>query len=395
VLGDSSPDASDLKSVVSLVEVEKDHAQIEEAILKAIGLIGGVGRYVNKGNKVLIKPNFCADKLSSSGVTTNLKIVDGLIKLVLEAGGSPIIGEGSIYPLSTSKVFEKLGVYELGTKYGIDVVDLNEDEIAEVSVPNPLILETVRIAKTALTCDKIISVAKLKMHEIVKVSLSLKNMKGVLPGIEKHVTHRKGLEKAIADLCSIIRPTMAVIDGIVGSAGATALMVKPVESNLILAGNDPVAVDAIASYIMGFNPSEISVLKYASMKGLGTANIKNINVKGEELENLRLKITPLFSKEKFKDRFFRYFQLKINKLFYKTAYPITRILPKDYPTMYCVGDVKISLDRNACTKCGRCVLVCPNDAVLLKKGYPRINVGACSGCLYCIEACSSGAISSL
>jgi len=395
VLGDSSSHVSDLKSVVSLVEVEKGHAEIEEATIEAIGLIGGIGRYVNKGDKVLIKPNFCTAKLSSSGVTTNLKIVDGLIKLVLEVGGSPIIGEGSIYPLSTSKVFEKLGVYELGTKYGVDVMDLNEDEIAEVSVPNSLILETIRIAKTALTCDKIISVAKLKMHEIVKVSLSLKNMKGVLPGIEKHVTHRKGLEKAIADLCSIIKPTMAVIDGIEGGAGATALMGKPVESNLILAGNDPVAVDAIASYIMGFNTSEIGVLKYASIKGVGTANIQNINVKGEELENLRLKIAPLFSKEKFKDRFFRYFQRKINNVFYKAACPITRILPKVYPTMYCVGDLKISFDRNACNKCGRCVLVCPNGAVFLEKGYPRINVGACKSCLYCIEACSSEALSSL
>jgi uncharacterized protein (DUF362 family)/ferredoxin len=395
VLGDSSPDASDLKSVVSLVEVEKDHAEIEEAITKAIGLIGGVGRYVNKGDKVLVKPNFCTAKLSSSGVTTNLEIVDGLVKLVLEVGGSPIIGEGSIYPFSTSRVFEKLGAYELGTKYGIDVVDLNEDEIAEVSVPNPLVLKSIRIAKTALTCDKIISVAKLKMHEIVKVSLSLKNMKGVLPGIEKHVTHRKGLEKAIADLCSIIKPTLAVIDGIVGGAGATSLMGKPVGSNLILAGNDPVAVDAVASYIMGFNPGEIGVLKYASMKGVGTANIQNIKVRGEELENLRLKIAPLFSKQKFKDRLFRYFQRKIDNMFYRTTYPITRILPKAYPTMYCIGDLKISFDRNACTKCGRCVLVCPNGAIFLEKGYPKINVAACKSCLYCIEACSFGALSSL
>ena len=378
--------------------VKKGYEEVEDTIREAINLIGGVKNYVKKGEKVLIKPNFCVAKPASSGVTTNPKIVEELIKILLEIDANPIVGEGSAYPLNTRKIFKKLGIYELGTKYGVDIVDLNEDEIAEVLVPNYLVLKKIRIAKTALTCNKILSVAKLKTHELVGATLSLKNMKGVLPGIEKHVSHRKGLEKAIADLCSVVKPTLAIIDGIIGSAGASSFTGKPVKSSLILTGNDPVAVDAVSSYIMGFNPGEMDVVRHASMKGVGVADISNISVTGEDLEGLRLKIAPLFTKTKLKDRFIRYVEVKINDVFHRSAYPVAQFFRKipetSFVTFY-AAKTKILLNKNACNKCNVCVLACPNEAIDSENGYPQIRVEMCEDCPYCVEACPSNALTLL
>ena len=123
------------------------------------------------------------------------------------------------------------------------------------------------------------------------VTLSLKNMMGVVS--PKGQIHRS-LSKKIADLVSLVKPRLAVIDGIIGGEGHE-LAKKPVEMNLVIAGLDPVAVDTVGAAVMDFNPKKAEHLTLAAKKGLGTCDLDKIRVLGEPIEKVKKRFKPSFS----------------------------------------------------------------------------------------------------
>jgi uncharacterized protein (DUF362 family) len=171
-------------------------------------------------------------------------------------------------------------------------MDLNTDEFVEVYPPSPLSLKKVRVAKTALE-STIISVPKLKPHRMATVTLSLKNMMGALAS--KGTMHAGvSLSKNIADLASILKPSIAVVDGIIAGQGHETSG-NPIQLNIVIAGTDPVAVDAVGAAVMGIKPAEVKHLVYAEKKGLGTSSIDKITVLGEPIEKVKRKFNRSLS----------------------------------------------------------------------------------------------------
>ncbi len=233
---------------------------------------------------VLIKPNYINAKHPSTGITTDSRVIEGVIKFLKQHKvKNLVIGEGSGFA-DTFEAFRIAGVDAVADRWGVRLIDLNEDELVEVSPPNPLALKKVKIAKTALE-STIISVPKLKLHRIAKVTLSIKNMIGTIA--PKGTIHNHLSEK-IADLASILKPTVAVVDGIIAGEGHETSG-NPVEMNLVLAGTDPVAVDAVGAAVMGVPPDTVKHLCLAEQKGLGTCNLKKITVVGEPINKVRRK----------------------------------------------------------------------------------------------------------
>jgi uncharacterized protein (DUF362 family) len=152
-----------------------------------------------------------------------------------------------------------------------------------VTPTNPLSLNKVKISKTALN-NTIVSVPKLKLHGSAGVTLSIKNMMGVMS--PKGSMHRGNLSKNIADLASHVKPSLAVVDGIIAGEGHETSG-KPVEMNLVIAGKDPVAVDTVGAAVMGVSPRSVKHLLYAEQKGLGTYNLREIEVIGEPIEKVK------------------------------------------------------------------------------------------------------------
>ena len=128
---------------------------------------------------------------------------------------------------------------------------------------------------------------ELKTHSMAKTTLSMKNMMGII--FPKSIMHSKIHEK-IADLVSVLRSKMKfqIIDGIIGSNGSE-LGGKPIQMDLIIAGEDPVAVDTVGSVVMRFNPDKIGYLSYAEKKGLGTADLNDIEIIGSKIEEVAAK----------------------------------------------------------------------------------------------------------
>jgi uncharacterized protein (DUF362 family) len=235
--------------------------------------------------QILIKPNYLNARHPSTGITTDSRVVDGIITFLrARKNENIIIGEGSGFA-DTFHAFNVAGIDTVAERWHVKLVDLNKDEFVEVHPPHPLSLKRVKVAKTALE-STIISVPKLKLHRIATVTLSLKNMMGALAA--KGSMHTGRLSKNIADLASVLPPHIAVIDGIIAGEGHENSG-KPVEMNLVIAGTDPVAVDAVGTAVMGISPSEVKHLVLAQEKGLGTCNLDEITVLGEPIDGVKRK----------------------------------------------------------------------------------------------------------
>jgi len=282
-------------AIVSIVSLHKDN--VEAAVRKAVSLTDGFDNLGWKGAEVLIKPNSVLPVKTGTGIVTDVRVVEAVTKMALEKNPKKvIIGEGSSVGYDFKErwnsihCMEVTGVMEVGRKLGVEVIDLNQDEQVQVEVPDAFVMERFAIAKTALEADITISVPVIKTHIRTGITCGLKNMKGVLPGDEKKRTHKLGLDKGIVDLNRVAKPTFTVVDAIVGVQGAWsshADEVDRVHLNLICAGSDVVAVDAVCATIAGFDIKDVLHVQLAAEANLGVADMDLIEVRGERIETVK------------------------------------------------------------------------------------------------------------
>ncbi len=267
------------------VAIVKGTDPVQQTV-QALTMIGSdVDAALSQNKPILIKPNYLNSKAPSTGVTTDGRVIEGVVKFLKEKGQDVVIGEGSGFG-DTFEAFRVAGVDVVAQRYDVPLVDLNKDEFVEIYPPDALSLKKVRVAKTAV--DRVIvSVPKLKLHRIVGVTLSLKNMMGALA--TKGVMHAGfSLSENIVDLASVLTPRLAVVDGIIAGEGHENSG-SPVEMNLVIAGTDPVAVDSVGAMIMGVLPEDVKHLVLAEKKGLGTCHLDQITVVGEPVEGVQRK----------------------------------------------------------------------------------------------------------
>ncbi len=270
---------------MSRVAVLKGTSPVETTA-KALEMIrSDLDTILSSEKPILIKPNYINSKHPSTGVTTDGRVVEGIVKFLRECRVEEIIiGEGSGWA-DTFQAFEVAGIDKVAERWNVRLVDLNKDEFVEVHPPNPLSLRRVNVAKAALE-SVIVSVPKLKPHRMATVTLSLKNMMGALAS--KGSMHNGHLSENIADLASVLRPSLSVVDGIIAGEGHETSG-NPVEMNLVIAGADPVAVDAVGAAAMSIPPTDVKHLVLAERKGLGTCSLEKISVLGEPIERVKRK----------------------------------------------------------------------------------------------------------
>ncbi len=285
----------------SLVSVVRDGGNVESAVREAVQLAGGLEDLISSKSKVLIKPNIASRDRSGTGKITDVRVTEAVAKIVLERKPARmVIGEGSAvgydFPdlQDTMMALEESGTKAMAEKLGVPVVDLNRDSHGEVEIPQPLVMKTVKIARTVLESDVIVSIPVMKTHIRSAVTLSLKNMKGVMPGAEKRKTHKLGLEQAIADLNAVVKPHFAVMDGLVGMEGLWEYPDDCVRPGLVGASRDPVALDSVFARIMGVEVQDVMHLQYCQGRGLGVADPKEIEVVGIPILEVRRPFRPAF-----------------------------------------------------------------------------------------------------
>ena len=290
---------------MSLVKVQGE--AVDAAVRSAVDLAGGLGGLISSSSRVLVKPNLWAPQRSGSGSITDARVTEAVARLVLDHGPARVVigeGCGAGYDnkgWSTEEAFSVSGTRDVAERLGLPLRNLNTDAFEEVAIPGCLVMDRVRIARTVLESDVIISVPVLKSHVRTHATLSLKNMKGVIPGAEKRKTHRLGLDQAIVDLNSVVCPHFVVLDAVVGMQGLWDYPADSVPMGLILAGEHALSVDCVGARLMDIEPGNVLHLRHMAQREGVDVDDLDIRVVGESVEAHRRTFKTSF--QAFSERF--------------------------------------------------------------------------------------------
>ncbi len=262
-----------------------DDERVHQMVKEAVDLLGGLETIVRPGQTVALKPNVVTGTLSGPGVTTDNRVVEAMIRLCQEAGAGMVkVVEGAGYFTETGKALELSGIKALAERYGAEVVDVDRDEHVELEVRDPLITPTVKVSKEFMDADVRINLPVMKTHDQLRVTLGVKNLKGVLPRYMKRNFHKIGVVKGILDLSKAVPVDLTVLDCIVAMEGLGPSFGPKVELNTIMASRDVFSLDRVASKVMGFDASELDYLVEAAEHGLTDLDAE-VEVVGEPLSS--------------------------------------------------------------------------------------------------------------
>jgi uncharacterized protein (DUF362 family) len=253
-----------------------------------------------KDKSVLLKPNLVG--LDPNGfINTHPTVIAAARECFLRMGAARVlVGDGPALDRDTEAVLESVRLREhLGPLKDV-FVDLNLDDVQRVTLPTHASrLRELYLPKTCMGVDFVVSMPKLKTHHWAGVTLSMKNMFGIVPGAcygwPKNVLHWAGIDRAILDINAGARPDFAIVDGIVGMEGNGPTQGQPKASGVLVFGNDPVAVDATCCRVMGLRPERVKYLAQAGTM-LGHVQVDKIQQVGESIESVRqaFEVPPRF-----------------------------------------------------------------------------------------------------
>jgi uncharacterized protein (DUF362 family) len=244
-----------------------------------------------RGLRVILKPNMVEFEPGSS-INTNPIVVHAALEAFRAMGAaSVVIAEGPGHRRDTLDLAEAAGYFRTVPHFEDNFVDLNLDETARIRPANQLSrIEKLYLPKTALGADLLVSMAKMKTHHWVGATLSLKNLFGVVPGgiygWPKNVLHWGGIEESIADLHAVFPRQFAIVDGIVGMEGNGPIQGTPKSAGVIVAGRDPVAVDATCCRIMKIDPEKMRYVQLAAGVSNSPVAEAQIHQLGESVQNV-------------------------------------------------------------------------------------------------------------
>lgn len=227
----------------------------------------GISPEVFKGKKILLKPNLVETNPGSIHINTHPLVVRGAAEAFLKSGASQVlVAEGPAQCRDTLRMFEESGLSDVLWEDRIPFIDLNyQDGYALPNAGRFSRLTSLTFPVTLRQVDLIVSLAKLKTHHWAGITLSMKNLFGVMPGSyygwPKNVLHYAGIESAILDITATLRPHLAIVDGIVGMEGDGPIMGDPKPVGALVMGRNFPAVDATCARVMKINPYRVNYLR--------------------------------------------------------------------------------------------------------------------------------------
>lgn len=277
------------ETIVSIVKLQPkpDYPKIREAVQEALTLIGGIEDVVKPGHLVLINPSWVAPPVEpEAGCITIPEVPRAVADIVKDLGAKPVIAESSAVGVDTEKVIQQSGYGRL-QELGYDVINLETLDPVQIPVENGKVFDAIECWELAQQADVIISVPKLKTHDQTEMTCAIKNLKGLLTDRWKKEMHRQGLFEGVIDLLAAVKPKLAVVDAIICQEGIGPVFGKPVEMNLVLAGKDLVATDAVCAQLIGYEPTDTLLTVNAAARGLGEMKMDRIQVAGVPLSSVR------------------------------------------------------------------------------------------------------------
>ncbi|MEW5901236.1 MAG: DUF362 domain-containing protein [Acidobacteriota bacterium] len=345
------------------------------ALRQSFDWLGGLGTYLRRGTRVFIKVNHLSSAAPPErAVITHPSFVREVLRFFLDCGVRLTVGDD--IASGQGDGFRKTGYRQMCDELGIRLVSLRETGFAEVALHGAL-SEKIYLAREVLDTDFILNLPKLKTHSFTVFTGAIKNMFGAMPHGLRLDFHRRFVRndifsRALVDVFSVARPQLTIMDAVLGMEGEGPSAGRPYKIGLLLAGEDAVAVDAVAARIIGLSPSEVMTTSSAHRRGLGVGDPRLIEVVGEEIEavaarNFRLSAaaTGLFRK------------WLPSRVYADVSGQLT-LTPAVIP--------------EKCQACRECLEVCPAKAVRLVGEAAWVDESSCIHCLCCHEVCPHQAL---
>jgi len=250
----------------------------------ALKTVGGMGRFVARGDVVLVKPNIGWDRTPEQAANTNPEVIATLVRLCVEAGAKTV--RVFDHPCEDPRrTYVRSGIMDAAKKAGAEVAYMDERRYRTVDLKGE-VLKNWEVYREALEVDKIINVPILKHHSLARLTMGMKNLMGLIGGSRSRLHWQ--LDESIVDLAAFFKPTLVVLDAVRiltanGPQGGSLKYVK--ELNTVAVGTDQVAVDAVGATLFGLSPEELRHLSIAQSRGLGTWDPAKLHVKEVKVDS--------------------------------------------------------------------------------------------------------------
>ena len=286
-------------SRVAILSASRYDQPLKEILLRGLHLCG----LDVKGKRILLKPNLV--EFDPKGViNTHPAVVEAAIDSFRSLGAAQVlVAEGPGHRRDNEYLLSASGLYDVLKEHRTRYVDLNSDDVRPTPLRSSFTdFKQLYLPETLYNADLLVSMPKLKTHHWAGVTLSLKNMFGVIPGVvygwPKNILHWQGIDQSILDInSSLPLPQFAIVDGIVGMEGNGPLQGQAKNSGVLIFGDDLVAVDATAARVMKLEPQKIKYLAQAG-EFLGNLTRERIVQVGESIDAMQQDFQVI---EDFKD----------------------------------------------------------------------------------------------
>jgi uncharacterized protein (DUF362 family) len=242
---------------------------------KAIQALGGIEKFVKKGDKVAVKPNPITQSPPEMAANTNPDVVETVVRMCRQAGAQEVV----VLSHDGLRNFERNGIGDAASRAEARVLAaMTRDLYRPVPVLRGRLLENVEIIGELLDADVFINIPIAKHHSATEVTLSMKNLMGI--NWNRGYFHQNGLHQAIADLSTVVKPDLIVMD-----ANRILLTNGPSgpgqtrDDKTVIAGTDPVAVDSYSTTLFNRAPRDVRHIQYAYELGVGEIDLKKLHIK--------------------------------------------------------------------------------------------------------------------
>ncbi len=325
--------------------------------------------FAEKGERIVLKPNISSPFPSSTGATTDVRIVEVIAKYLKRIGAEPLIIEAPIQIYDFEETMKITGFKRMCKDLRIELINSEEDKWVRISLDR----EDIYLPKTLFDADGIINIPKLKTHTLTGVSLGMKNLMGFLNRKGRRKFHSKNIDMLIALLNEKLlhRIRLSVVEGIMGMEGSGPTHGKPVRGDLLIVGDNNISVDMVACKVMGVDFHSVKQINYATERNLPGSNFEKIKISGE-IPALEFEI-PL-RKKSFLDNWAMRSRI--------ISWPLKKL---NIPLK--IREKPVILEER-CSRCLECVKMCAANAIT----PPKIDYKKCVGCMQCLEVCPNLAI---
>ncbi len=242
----------------------------------ALDALGGIGRFISRGDVVVIKPNVGWDRAPEQAANTNPELVAALVRLCLSAGARRVV-VADVSCNDARSSFDRSGIAEATRRAGAELILPEPRRFRDVNLRGDS-LGVWPVLEPFLTADKVLNVPIAKHHSLTGVTLGMKNWYGILGGQRSRLHQR--IHESLADLAAFMRPTLTIMDAyrVLMRNGPTGGSLADVElRKTLIASTDPVALDAyVAKAFWDIDYQRLPFLRLAEQRGLGQVEFGNI-----------------------------------------------------------------------------------------------------------------------